>query len=205
MGDRSEVIGAEAAMRRLMRARIPAVDKRRELNGQLRYLDSHLAHLTDVAARFARRRDHLLAAVEGHREDTEPAAELAETAERLRNDAEKARSEVAEVRAATKERQRSAVQIVSKIDAAAERLTEALNGLEQIRIERENKERLRELKSGYRQRLQTLDRNVSDLSPAEPGAVPASAAWDLEGRVRDATRLTYEAQALVELRREGTR
>lgn len=189
-------------MRRLERARIPAAQARRELTGQVKFLDRHLEYLADVAARFERRRDHLLAAVQAQPQDSEPAAELAGTAAALLADVEKARTEVAEARAAVKERHRGAAGIVSKIDAAAARLTEALAGLEQVRLEKENESRLRDLKRGYRERLQTLDQQTPDLAPAGLSPVPASVTWDLEGRVRDATRLTYEAEALAELRRD---
>lgn len=189
-------------MRRLERARIPAAQARRELTGQVKFLDKHLEYLADVAARFERRRDHLLAAVQAQPQDSEPAAELAGTAAALLADVEKARTEVAEARAAVKERHRGAAGIVAKIDAAAARLTEALAGLEQVRLEKENEARLRDLKRGYRERLQTLDQQAPDLAPAGLSPIPASVTWDLEGRVRDATRLTYEAEALAELRRD---
>lgn len=191
---RTVASAAEVALDRLKQARIPAFDAHREATGQLEYLAGQLDHLTGLAARFERRRNHLLAAA-GAPEDSGPAADLAGTAQRMQAGVEQALAAVAESREAVAERQRITAEMVDKIDAAATRLSEAL-------LEQASMARLRALKRGYRERLQTLSTHLPGHGPVAPPPMAAAVAWDLEASLRDATRLTYEAEALTDLQQE---
>lgn len=195
VGKRTKVTAAGTALERLKHARIPASDAHREATGQLEYMDGQIEHLTGLAARFARRRNHLLAAAEAQPQDAGSAADLASTAERLQADVEQVKAGVIEARAAAAERQQSTSEMLAKIDAAADRLSEAM-------LEQANTAKLRELKRGYRDRLRTVGAHLPGHAPAVLPPIPASVTWELEGRVRDATRLTYEAEALTALQRE---
>lgn len=164
-------------------------------------LAGQLRHVERIIDRLTRRRDHLLAAGEENPSEARQAAELAATAERLRKEAERSRRALASMLSAAAEGSRKSGERVKRIDAAAGRLEDAVKSLELVRLERASRERISELERTSLANLQQLGRTVK---APRPSAFLQSEAPDLEvdGYVREITRLTYEAEALAALQRK---
>lgn len=202
MGRKPEGTEAGAALARLHEARISAAaahreaaDRERALAGQIRYLD-------EVTARFVRRRDHLLAAAEASPPESRQAAELAGTAERLRQGVEYVRRGLTAPRGEAEARVQQAEAVLTRIDTAANRLTDAMKSLELVRLEQANRERLAELERTGFARLQQPGQ---PSPPPAAGPLAGSSSVHFQAHVREVNRLAYEAEALADLQRERLR
>lgn len=163
------------------------------INGQVR-------HLLDVESRFTRRRDHFLAAGEAAPAESRQAAELAGTAERLRQGVEAIRKRLAPSEERVSTQAKKTADNLARIDKAITRLNDAMKSLELVKLEQANQERIKSVEQSSFDRLARLG-GAYGIQPATEVTV-ASTQVDVDYRVREVTRLAYEAEALVELQRE---
>lgn len=189
------------ALKHLGEVRVKAAEEDSLAQAEASRINEQVRHLQDVESRFTRRRDHLLAAGEANPAESRQAAELAGTAERLRQGVETIRRRLgpSEERVAAQSKQTSGN--LARIDAAINRLTEAIKSLELVKLEQANLERIRSVERSSLDRLAKLG-GAYGVQPAVE-VTAASTQVDVDYRVREVNRLAYEAEALVELQRES--
>lgn len=157
-------------------------------------------HLLDVESRFVRRRDHFLTAGETNPGESRQAAELAGTAERLRQGVETIRKRLAPSEERVSAQAKRTSDNLARIDMAINRLNDAMKSLELVKLEQASQERIKSIERISLDRLARLG-GAYGIQPAIE-VTTASTQADVDYRIREVTRLAYEAEALVELQRE---
>ncbi|MBO0898333.1 hypothetical protein [Arthrobacter sunyaminii] len=163
------------------------------INGQVR-------HLLDVESRFVRRRDNFLTAGEANPAESRQAAELAATAERLRQGVEVIRKRLAPSEERVSAQTKKTSNNLARIDKAITRLNDAIKSLQLVKLEQADQERIKSVERSSFDSLAQLG-GAYGIQPATE-VTAASTQVDVDYRVREVTRLAYEAEALVDLQKE---
>lgn len=185
---------AESALARLRETRQPAAMMKTEAVAAADGITWNIEYLDEVITRFARRRDHLLAAAEANPGESRQAVKLAGTADRMRQGLERARGGMVHSLEENRARADRAEEALGRIDSAIELLADALKSLRLVRLEQEGDAR-----------IQALEQAAAERFPMFGVSMPLAAAdnVDIDFHVREVTRLAYEAEALADLQRES--
>ncbi|MDK1359182.1 hypothetical protein QNO00_02695 [Arthrobacter sp. zg-Y1219] len=188
------------ALKHLEEVRTAAAAEDAVARAEASRINGQVLHLLDVESRFVRRRDHFLTAGEANPAESRQVAELAGTAERLRQGVEAIRKRLAPSEERVSAQAKKTSGNLARIDKAITRLNDAMKSLELVKLEQANQERIKSVERASFERLAQLG-GAYGIQPATE-VTAASTQVDVDYRVREVTRLAYEAEALVELQRE---
>lgn len=188
------------ALRHLDEVRVTAAAEDSAARAEAVRIGDQIRKMTAVEAKFVRRRDHFQAAGERHPSESRQALELAGTAERLRQGIEVLRRRLAPSEERASAQARHTAENLARIDMARNRLIDAINSLELVKLEEANRERIAALEQSSFDQLSRLG-GAYGIPPASE-VTSASTQVEVDYRVREVKRLAYEAEALVELQRE---
>lgn len=190
----------QRALKHLNEVRAVAVQEDSQARSEAKRIDDQIRHMSDIESRFARRRNHFLAAAERNPDEGRQATELAGTAERLRQGIETLRKRLEHSQELASFQAERTAENLARIDTARNRLVDAIKSLELVKLEEANRARIRALEQSSFDQLSRLG-SAYGIAPAAE-VTSAGTQVDVDYRVREVTRLAYEAEALVELQRE---
>lgn len=197
--------GAADGIKRLENARKSAQDVHLELEERTASLAAQIEYLMHLISNFVLRRDELLLAAEAHPQQSAQPAELVRTVERLRGNVQRSVEGLAEPYAAAVADEKKARSVLQRIEAAAERLAVAAENLRLAQMEEQSRQKLAALELSSIGQLQQMGKEKSTSATYVTRNGLNIASGDLDAQLRDVARLTYEAEALAELRRERLR
>lgn len=193
--------GAADGIQRLEDARKSARKVHRDLEEHQASLTAQIEYLKNLIASFVLRRDQLLLAAETHPEYSAQPAELVRTAERLRENVQRSLDHLIEPHAAVVANEEKARSVLRRIDTAAERLAAAAENLRLAQLEEKSRQKLADLERSS-MGLQHMGNEKKGSASYVPRSGLHIASDVLDAQLRDVARLTYDAEALVDLRRE---